>query len=81
MKNYNLKQNAQCILTFKKWGRKNYSLFLTLKRTVKISVLAVAYLVSAPAITVASEQDTTEVKMQYDLDEIEVEVEETEHIL
>ncbi len=72
MKNYNLKQNAQCILTFKKWGRKNYSLFLTLKRTVKISVLAVAYLVSAPAITVASEQDTTEVKMQYDLDEIEV---------
>ncbi len=72
MKDYKLKQNAQSILTFKKWGRKNYSLFLSLKRTVKISVLSVAYLISTPVISIATEQDTTEVKMQYDLDEIEV---------
>jgi len=43
-----------------------------MKQTVKISVLSVAYFVSVPAISVACEQDTTEVKMQYDLDEIEV---------
>ncbi len=43
-----------------------------LRRIVKISVLSISYLVSAPAISFAVEQDTTEVKMQYDLDEIEV---------
>lgn len=72
MKKYNFKQSAQRVLTFKKWGRKSYSLFLVLKQTVKISVLSVAYLVSVPAISVACEQDTIEVKMQFDLDEIEV---------
>ncbi len=77
MKNYNLKQNAQRILTFKKWGRKNYSLFLMLRRTVHISVLAVSYLVAAPILSQATEQDTTEVKMQYDLDQIEVSAQRT----
>lgn len=72
MKNYNLKRNAQSILTFKKWGRKNYSLFLILKRTIHISVLAVSYLVAVPASSLATEQDSTEVKIKYDLDEIEV---------
>jgi vitamin B12 transporter len=72
IKNYSFNQKAQIILTFRKWGRKNYSLFLMLKRTVNISVLAVSYLISVPAIAVATEQDTTEIKMQYDLDEIEV---------
>ena len=72
MKKYNFKQSAQSILTFKKWGRKSYSLFLVLKQTVKISVLSVAYFVSTPLISMACEQDTTEVKMQFDLDEIEV---------
>jgi vitamin B12 transporter len=72
MKKFNLNCNSQSILTFKRWGRKNYSLFLTLNRTVKISVLAVVYLISTPVITGASEQDTTEFKMQFDLDEIEV---------
>lgn len=72
IKNYSFNQNAQSILTFKKWGRKSYSLFLMVKQAVKISVLGVAYLISAPSISLATEQDTTEVKMQYDLDEIEV---------
>ena len=72
MRKYHFKHNARAVLTFKKWGRKGYSLFLVLRQTVKISVLSVAYLVSVPAISVACEQDTTEVKMQFDLDEIEV---------
>ncbi|MCY1718855.1 TonB-dependent receptor [Prolixibacteraceae bacterium Z1-6] len=72
MKFLNLKQNAQAILTFKKWGRKSYSSFLTLKKAVVISVLSVVYLISTPVITLATAQDTSEVKMQYDLDEIEV---------
>ncbi len=77
MKFLNLKQNAQTILTFRKWGRKNYSSFLTLKKAVVISVLSVVYLLSTPVITLATEQDTSEVKMQYDLDEIEVSAQRT----
>ena len=72
MKKYQFKFNARATLTFKKWGRKSYSLFLVLRQTVKISVLSVVYFVSVPAISVACDQDTTEVKMQFDLDEIEV---------
>ena len=72
MKEIRFKQNVQNILTFRRWRSKSYSMFLTLKQTVNISVLSVAYLVSVPVTTVAGQQDTTEVKMQYDLDEIEV---------
>ncbi len=70
-------KNAQSILTFKKWGRKGYSLFLTLKKTVKISVLTVTYFASVPAITFAQQPDTTEVKMQFDLDEVEISAQRT----
>jgi iron complex outermembrane receptor protein len=59
-------------LTFKKWGRKRFSVFSTLKKVVKISVLSVAYFVSAPVLSVAMSQDTSVVKAEYDLDEIEV---------
>jgi iron complex outermembrane receptor protein len=72
MKNLNFKPKAQAILTFRKWGRKSYSSFLTVNKAVVISVLSVVYLLSAPVITLATEQDTTDVKMQYDLDQIEV---------
>jgi len=74
MKGINVKQHAQQILTFKQWGRKNYSAFQTMHRVVKISVLSVVYFLSAPSVSVATESktDTTEVKMKYDLDEIEV---------
>jgi vitamin B12 transporter len=57
---------------FRKWGRKNYSLFSILNKVVKISVLPVTYLLAVPSLSVAMEQDTAEVKMQYDLDEVEV---------
>ncbi|SHI85913.1 iron complex outermembrane recepter protein [Tangfeifania diversioriginum] len=67
--NNGYKQNA---LIFKVWARKGYSVFATIKRVVVISVLAVAYLFLATLKTGASEKDTSEVKMQYDIDEIEV---------
>jgi len=63
---------AQDILVFRKWRRKSYSLFVMLRRTVKISVLLVSYLIAVPSVSLAFEQDTTKTKMQYDLDEIEV---------
>ena len=67
--NYQIRNDR---LTFKKWKRKNYSLFQTLHRVVIISVLAVVYFISTPALTVASDKDTSDIKMQYDIDEVEV---------
>jgi iron complex outermembrane receptor protein len=61
------------VLAFKKWANKSYSLFSTIRKVVVISVLAVAYFVSVPLTTAAvSQQDSSEVKMQFDIDEIEV---------
>ena len=67
-----IKQSALPVLIFRKWKRKSYSLFLTLNRVVVISVLTTTYLLSVPAVSTAIEIDTTEVKLEYDLDEIEV---------
>ena len=67
-----IKKYVQKVLIFSKWKRKSYSLFQTLNKVVAISVLSTAYLLSVPDISVATEQDTTQVKMEYDLDEIEV---------
>ena len=72
MNSVKFKHDAQSVLTFRKWGRKNYSLFLALRKTVIIGVLSVVYFLSTPVISLAIEQDTSEVKMEYDLDEIEV---------
>ena len=77
MKNLNFNHDAQSVLTFRKWGRKNYSSFLTVRKQVVISVLSVVYFLSTPAITMATVQDTSEVKMEYDLDEIEVSAQRT----
>ncbi len=60
------------VLFFRKWGRKSYSLYSTLKKVAIISTLSVSYFLSVPVSAVAMPQDTTEIKMQYDLDEIEV---------
>ncbi len=43
-----------------------------MNRVVLISVLSVNYFYSVPVKAVTAEQDTTEIKMEYDLDEIEV---------
>lgn len=60
------------LLFFSKWKRKSYSLFQTLKKVVAISVLPIIYFSSVPIKAMAVEKDTTEVKMQYELEEIEV---------
>lgn len=65
-------KSAQKVLFFSKWSRKSYSVFQTLKKTIVISVLITTYLLSVPAISVAIEKDTTEIKTDYSLDEIEV---------
>ncbi len=72
MKTAKFNETASAVLTFRKWGRKNFSIFLTLHRVVMISVLSVVYLLSSPVKSLAEVQDTSEVKMEYDLDEIEV---------
>ncbi|MDX1284205.1 MAG: TonB-dependent receptor plug domain-containing protein, partial [Draconibacterium sp.] len=77
MRNFGLNQNAHSILIFRKWGRKNFSSFQTLRKVVVISVLSVVYFLSTPVKTIAVVQDTSEIKMEYDLDEIEVSAQRT----
>lgn len=77
MKYFKTEQRAKQVLVFSKWRRKSYSLFQTLRKEVVISVLATTYLLSVPAVSLATETDTTEVKMQYNLDEIEVNAQRT----
>ncbi|RIJ50560.1 TonB-dependent receptor [Maribellus luteus] len=77
MRTSKFNHDAQSVLFFRRWGRKSYSLFLALKKVVAISVLAVVYFLSTPVITLATTQDTSEVKMEYDLDEIEVSAQRT----
>jgi vitamin B12 transporter len=60
------------IWVFRKWGRKKYSLFSVLGKLLKVSVLSVAYLISVPVVAVSSEPDTTGIRFQFDLDEVEV---------
>lgn len=64
-------------LTFRKWRNKNYSLFNTLNKVVRIAVLSLAYFIVVPIPVFCHEQDTSEVKMEYDLDEIEVNAKRT----
>ena len=72
MKYSNQKERLSIALVFRKWGRKNYSLFSIIKKVVIISVLSVAYFSVVPVSAVVVSKDTTEIKMQYDLDEVEV---------
>lgn len=72
MKNRNIQKSAQQILVFSKWRRKGYSIFQTMNRIVVISVLLPTYILSVPHASLAIEKDTTEIKMEYNLDEIEV---------
>jgi iron complex outermembrane receptor protein len=59
-------------LIFRKWGRKGYSVYNSLKRIVLISVLSFVYFLSVILVVDAQEKDSTEIKLEYDLDEIEV---------
>lgn len=60
------------MFTFKRWGRKAYSLFSVLKRPVRIGVLLAVYTtVSEPELLFA-QTDSLKVNMKYNLDEVEV---------
>ncbi len=72
MKSRDIQKSAQKVLVFSKWRRKGYSIFQTMNRVVVISVLMTTYLLSVPAVSQSIEKDTTDSKMKYDLDEIEV---------
>jgi vitamin B12 transporter len=72
MQHLNFRLGKHEVLVFRKWGRKKYSLFSVLGKLLKVSVLSVAYLVSVPVVCVSSEPDTTGVRMQVDLEEVEV---------
>ena len=67
------KKDRVSILVFRKWNRKHYSIFSTIKRIIIISVLAIVYFFSSPIKGLAAiTQDTTETTREYKLDEIEV---------
>ena len=72
MKSRDIQKSAQQISVFSKWGRKGYSVFQSMNKVVVISVLTTTYLLSVPMGSKATKQDTTEVKVEYNLDEIEV---------
>ncbi len=60
------------MFTFKRWGRKAYSLFNAIKHQVRIGVLLAIYTTVAEPEFVFAQTDSTKVSMEYDLDEIEV---------
>jgi iron complex outermembrane receptor protein len=72
MKSRDFRKSVQKVLFFSKWHRKSYSVFQSMNKVVLISVLSINYFYSVPAGAIEVVQDTTEIKMEYDLDEIEV---------
>lgn len=64
--------NRAEMFTFKRWGRKAYSLFSVLKQQVRIGVLLAVYTTVAQPEIVFAQTDSSKVSMEYDLDEIEV---------
>jgi len=74
MKKLNRSINRTEIFTFKRWGGKAYSLFSALKKSVRIGVLLAVYTTVTEPEIVFAQSDSSTVKMEYDLDEIEVSV-------
>jgi vitamin B12 transporter len=70
MKFSGTRSNKKDLFSFKAWGRKRYSLFVVIKKVVKICVLPVTYFLSLPVISVAVESDSSMIRI--DLEEIEV---------
>jgi vitamin B12 transporter len=56
-------------LVFKNWNAKNYSVFNTLKKVIKITTLSIAYSILLIPVEVLSQTDTTVTK-NLDLDEV-----------
>jgi iron complex outermembrane receptor protein len=74
MKKISRSINRTEIFTFKRWGGKTYSLFSALKKPVRIGVLLAVYTTVAEPEIVFAQSDSSKVKMEYDLDEVEVSV-------
>lgn len=74
MKKLNRSINGTEIFTFKRWGGKAYSLFSALKKPVRIGVLLAVYTTVTEPEIVFAQSDSSTVKMEYDLDEVEVSV-------
>jgi vitamin B12 transporter len=74
MKKINRSINRTEIFTFKRWGGKAYSLFSALKKPVRIGVLLAVYTTVTEPEFVFAQSDSSKVKMEYDLDEVEVSV-------
>ncbi len=72
MKNTDLRKSVQKVLFFSKWKRKSYSIFQSMNRVILISVLSFNYFLTVPSSAMEVAKDTAEVKMEYDLNEIEV---------
>jgi len=64
--------NRADVFTFKRWGGKSYSLFSALKKPVRIGVLLAIYTTVAEPELVFAQADSSKVKMEYDLNEVEV---------
>ncbi|MGE5427129.1 MAG: TonB-dependent receptor plug domain-containing protein [Methylococcaceae bacterium] len=60
------------VFTFKRWGRKAYSLFSVLKQPVRIGVLMAVYTSVAEPELLFAQSDSARVNMEYNLDEVEV---------
>lgn len=68
-----LKAHARTqVFTFKRWGRKAYSLFSVLKQPVRIGVLMAVYTSVAEPELLFAQTDSSRVNMEYNLDEVEV---------
>ncbi|MGE5394757.1 MAG: TonB-dependent receptor plug domain-containing protein, partial [Candidatus Saccharibacteria bacterium] len=60
------------VYTFRRWGRKAYSLFSVLKKPVRIGVLMAVYTSVAEPELLFAQTDSSRVNMEYNLDEVEV---------
>ena len=65
------------MFTFKRWGRKSYSLFSVLKKPVRIGVLLAIYTTAIEQECLFAQTDTTKVSMEYNLDEVKVSAQRT----
>ena len=64
--------NRAEMITFKRWGRKAYSLFSVLKQPVRIGVLLAVYTSVAEPELLFAQTDSSKVSMEYNLGEVEV---------
>ncbi|MEA2106175.1 MAG: TonB-dependent receptor [Bacteroidota bacterium] len=69
MKSQTLKSVLKKNLIFSEWKRKNYSVFASLNKVVKITTLNLAYTIVLLPIQVLSQTDTSNIK-NHDLDEV-----------